>query len=99
MLTRKKVSKRKILRVLSETGFNLTFYKNLATTALVALHNERPKHIMFQGAEAITVYRASLKRQREDRLSFRLAIFSALAAIITCVSIQITILLLTGGKL
>ena len=69
MLTRKKVSKRKILHTLSDTDFRMRFFEDLASTAMIALSKVAPEHQIFKGAAAIAVLREQHKKQREDRLT------------------------------
>lgn len=76
MLTRKKVSKRKILHALSDTDFRLKFFEDLASTAMIALQKVAPNHAIFQGAAAIAILREQHKKQREDRLTMEWCLLS-----------------------
>ena len=70
MITRKKVSKRKILQTLGAETARLKFFEELSNTALAALHKADKGHAIFQGSAAIAILREQQKRQREDRLTW-----------------------------
>ena len=78
MLTRKKVSKRKILHALTDSNFRMRFFEDLASTAMIALQKVAPQHDMFKGAAAIAVLREQHKKQREDRLTMEWCLLASI---------------------
>ena len=81
MLTRKKVSKRKILHTLSDTDFRMRFFEDLASTAMIALKKIAPDHQIFKGVAAIAVLREQReqhKKQREDKITMEWCLLASI---------------------